>query len=282
MIKMNTIDSKNRPLWTRSGARLQLVRTSSHGKFHWLFLPGGPGLGSESLLPLLDILELPGNTWRLDLPGDGSNTMQDNKKAFSHWSQALIEAVSSLDNVVLVGHSRGGMFALSTPELQEKLAGLVLITSSPDMVWQNELESKLINYQIPEADEAGRKYEENPSNELLRDCVIAAAPRMFFTQEALKNGIEVLSNLPYNYESFQWTIEHFDPTYHAKWVPQMPTLILSGEKDIAIPIHHFKGKKEYQLRNIIMKEIPGAGHFPWIENPQAVVAAFSAFVKMLS
>lgn len=282
MIKMNTIDSKNRALWTRSGARLQLVRTSSHGRFHWLFLPGGPGLGSESLLPLLEILELPGNTWRLDLPGDGSNTMQDNKEGFSHWSEALVEAVSALENVVLVGHSRGGMFALSIPELQEKLAGLVLMTTSPDMAWQNELEPKLVDHPIPEADEADRKYRQNPTNELLGECVMTAAPRMFFTQEGLKKGIEFLSKLPYNYEVFQWAEEHFDPTYHAKWVPQMPTLILSGEKDIAIPIHYFKEKKEYQLSNIIMKEIPGAGHFPWIENPQAVVKAFNVFVKMLS
>lgn len=86
-------------LWTKSRARLQLVRSSEGRNLQWLFLPGGPGLGSESLFPLLNILELPGSTWRLDLPGDGSNTTLNNKESFSHWSSALTEATKALENV---------------------------------------------------------------------------------------------------------------------------------------------------------------------------------------
>lgn len=72
-------------LWTASGARLQLV------------------LGSG---------------------GDGSNTTSDNPESFSKWPAALIEAVSQFDNVILVAHSTGGMYALSVPELESRLEGL--------------------------------------------------------------------------------------------------------------------------------------------------------------
>ncbi len=106
-------------LWTASQARFQLVHASERRNFNWLFLPGGPGLGSESLFPLLNILELPGNMWRLDFPGDGSNTTSNNKKSFSKWHQALNEATRALSNVILVAHSKGGMFALASPELEK-------------------------------------------------------------------------------------------------------------------------------------------------------------------
>jgi len=267
-------------LWTRLGARLELMRTNP-GLHHWIFLPGGPGLGSESLFPLIDILTLPGNMWRVDLPGDGSNTTGNNAASFRYWSEALVEAVEALSNVVLVAHSRGGMFALATPELEKKLKGLVLMTTAPDMGWQKDLESIIPNYPLPEADIADENYRKNPSNALLRECVLTAAPRMFFTDEGLKKGLEFLSHLPYNHTVFQWAEEHFDPVYQSKWIPEIPTLILSGEKDIAIPIRHFQDKPAYHRKNILMREIPGAGHFPWIENPHAVMRAFQEFSEKL-
>ena len=271
----------NKPyLWTRAGARLQLVRSEEGSSLHWLFLPGGPGLGSESLLPLIDVLELPGNMWLLDLPGDGSNVTANNKQSFSHWSQALIEATGALKNVVLVAHSRGGMFALATPGLEKNLSGLVLMTSAPDMSWQKELAEKLVCFPLPEADWADRSYKKNPSNDALRECIVTAAPRMFFTEDGLKRGVQFLNKLPFNYEVFQWAEEHFDPTYQAKWIPKIPTLILSGEKDIAIPLKHFAEKQEYKRSNILMREISNAGHFPWIENPQSVIAAFDDYMRM--
>ena len=269
----------NEYLWTKSGARLQCEKVCDEKNFNWVFLPGGPGLGSESLFPLLDILELPGNMWRLDLPGDGSNRTPDNKKAISQWSNALMEATKALSNVILVAHSTGGMFALSTPELRTTLKGLVLMTTAPDMNWQKDITSRLVDFPLPEADQADEKYRQNPSDALLKECVMTAAPRNFFTEEGLKKGIEFISKLPFNYEVFQWVEEHFDPYYEAKWVPEIPTLILSGEKDISFPIKYFAEKKEFN--RILFKEIEEAGHYPWIENPQGVIKAFNDFIPLI-
>lgn len=82
---------KKKYLWTNLKARLQYIRTESGGNYNWLFLPGGPGLGSESLTNLTQMLQLPGNIWHVDLPGDGSNLTTDDSQYFSHWPQALIE-----------------------------------------------------------------------------------------------------------------------------------------------------------------------------------------------
>ncbi len=244
-------------LWTKHGARLECVRSSA-GLFNWLFLPGGPGLGSECLHSLTSILKVPGTIWHLDLPGDGSNSAGE----ICNWAEALVEATGALDNVILVGHSRGGMFALALPELQQNLVGLVLLDSAPNMQWKSDF-----------APEEG-VYTDNAS---LREFVLAGAPYMF-TKEGLAKGRKMLEGLPYNLRAIQWTQDHFDPTYEAKWIPHMPALILSGAEDQATPLKYFAENRAFHRNNIVMKEIPHAGHFPWIENPQGIIDAFSAFL----
>jgi hypothetical protein len=105
-------------LWTASKARLQLVRSSDRGNLQWLFLPGGLGLGSEYLFPLLNILELPGDIRRLDLPGDGSNTTSDNRKSFSHWSQSIqMQSVLTTDIHLYFKHFQSMHTLISTVKI---------------------------------------------------------------------------------------------------------------------------------------------------------------------
>ncbi len=268
-------------LWTESRARLKWVRSAEEQKLDWLFLPGGPGLGSESLLPLLNILKLPGNMWRLDLPGDGSNTTANSAASFSNWATALIEAVSKFDQVVLVAHSTGGMYALSLPEMEGLLYGLVLLDSAPSGQWQSLFADLVKNFPIPELEILQMKYKESPSNSALKAVTLAAAPYLF-TKKGQALGVEMLSALPYNCEVYQWSEEHFDHTYQAKWVPQaIPTLILSGERDLVTPQKLFTERKEWNRSNILFKLIRDAGHFPWIENPEGVIRAFNEYMQML-
>ena len=267
--------------WTASQARLQWVRDSKGKNFHWLFLPGGPGLGSESLLPLMNILELPGSMWRLDFPGDGSNITTHNKESFSHWNLALIEALGAFEHVILVAHSTGGMYALSTPKIEKHLDGLILIDSAPDAKWQASFSKTVRDNPIPGLETLQEKHIIDPSNKTLKALTVASAPYLF-TQDKLAAGIAMLSSLPYNYESCLWSEEHFDRTYRAKWVPQtIPTLIMSGEHDLITPLSLFKAAKEFHRDNIVIQSIQNAGHYPWIDNPQDVIHAFKEYVRRL-
>jgi pimeloyl-ACP methyl ester carboxylesterase len=268
-------------LSTTSGARLKLVLRSEEMNFNWLFLPGGPGLGSESLLPLVDILKLPGNFWLMDLPGDGSNTSSDNLASFSKWPIALIEAVNQFDQVILVAHSTGGMYSLSLPELEGLLEGLVLLDSAPNAKWQASFAEVIREFPIPGLDVLQEKYEKTPNNQTLKEVTLASAPYLF-TKKGQASGIKSLHALPYNYETCQWSERHFDRTYQAKWIPQaIPTLILAGEKDLITPLKLFQHDKRFNRENIIFKSIEGAGHFPWIENPKEVAKEFAAYAKQL-
>ena len=272
---------EKRYLWTYSKARLQFIHNTPGAEYNWMFLPGGPGLGSESLSGLTNILKLPGSTWHLDLPGDGSNTTKNDTECFSHWSEALIEAVKALPNVILVAHSTGGMYALSAPALKKILAGLVLMDSAPDSSWQKSFMKHAINHPICDAKELQIKYSKKPNNALLKQITIASA-QYSFTKKGLSKGISLLKSLPFNYQTCEWSQKHFDHQYKAKWIPKtIPTLILAGEKDQIIPLQFFIDSTKFQRSNITIRTINNAGHFPWIENPRGVINVFNEYYHSL-
>ena len=198
-------------LWTKLGARLRFIKSHAGSPFNWIFLPGGPGLGSESLQDLVDILDLPGTIWLMDLPGDGSNIRHGYSDSFENYAEALLEAVDSFDQVILVGHSSGGMYALSQPLLEEKLTGLVLIDSAPNHSWQTCLATMFQNSPLPELEKAEKIHNQNPGNASLKALTIAAAP-YFFLDTSLSRGIKLLQSLPYNFNTFDWSDKNFDST----------------------------------------------------------------------
>lgn len=269
-------------IMTKLKARLQCIRQNDEENINWLFLPGGPGLGSESIATLTQLLQLPGTIWHLDLPGDGSNLTEDDETSFSKWSEALVEAVAKFEQVILVGHSTGGMYALATPELEHKLSGLVLMDSAPNAAWQQTFMNYVQDNPLPEANRYHTLYAQKPSNEALREVTIASAAYSF-TANYIKDGISLLKTLAYNYKTCEWSGAHFDQTYEAKWYPKtIPTLIFAGECDNIIPLTFFSESPNFQRENILIREIKNAGHFPWVDNPQGVAGVFEEFCKLLN
>jgi pimeloyl-ACP methyl ester carboxylesterase len=215
------------------------------------------------------------------LPGDGSNTTPNIKESFQNWSLALVEAVAQFKYVILVAHSTGGMYALSTPKLEPLLEGLVLLDSAPDSGWQTSFAEELKKHPLPQLEILQDKYRKHPNHDTLKALTIASAPYLF-TREGLKEGTEMLETLPYNCETCQWSEEHFDQTYEAKWIPQgIPTLILGGERDVVTPLRLFISATRFCRNNIVIKSIKNAGHFPWIENPADVAAAFQEYYQLI-
>ena len=272
----------NACLWTKLKSRLQLVRTTSGANFNWLFLAGGPGLGSESLDPLIQLLNLPGSIWKLDLPGDGSNVTDDDVHYFSNWSAALCEAVSTINNVILVAHSTGGMYALATPALKEMLSGLVLMDSAPDASWQQQYMKMSAKNPVPEIKPLYTAYTDKPDNDLLKTITILSAPYCF-TKAGMQKDLSFLESLPYNFRTCNWSAQHFDGMYQAKWVPDnMPVLIFAGEEDCITPLSLFMNTPGFQRPNILIRAIKQAAHFPWIENPKDVINVFQEYIKQFN
>lgn len=267
---------------TKSKARLQRIHEEHTAPFNWLFLPGGPGLGSESLGDLIELLSLPGNIWRLDLPGDGSNIFSNVEHQFSNWSAGLMEATQSLENVILVAHSTGGMLTLASPGLEKNLQGLILMNSAPDSGWQGVFMQYVQAHPLPNnTAELQQAYETNPSNELLRKLTLEGAAYVS-TPKSIEEIKHMLANLPFNYKSHRWAECNFDSTYQAKWVPQqIPTLIFSGKLDPITPLVLFTQAPSFQRENIRFREIQNASHFPWFDNPEQIQQVFAEYCQWL-
>lgn len=268
-------------LWTRAGGRLQYQSSSNNSALNWIFMPGGPGLGSEALAGLTSLLKdnIPGVIWHFDLPNDGSNTVQG--KSISNWRSSLMEAVTALENVILVAHSTPAMYVQTMPELEEWLQGLVLIGSAPDASWQKAFNDYCLNNRDADIEKAEVEYKENPTNETLRQLLIVSAKHCFVTEKSLAAGKALFKRLPINNAACEQSAMVFDSeTYRATWIPQnIRTIITTGSNDHITPLSLYKNNKAYLRDNIIFKEITGAGHYPWFENPNEMVSAFEALQR---
>ncbi|MFJ4277560.1 alpha/beta fold hydrolase [Streptomyces massasporeus] len=269
--------------WTRSGVRLRRV-SEREGRWNWLFVPGGPGLGAESVAGLALTVEVPGTTWLVDLPGDGSNrgVPQVPARPYEHWPTVLAEAARLLDDVVMVGHSTGGMFMLSCPELEGQLTGMALVSSAPHAGWRETFAQWAGTHPLAGLAEAADAYGQDPNDETLRLLTLAAA-EWNFTPEGLAAGRALLDGLPYCHEAVAWADAQFDAMYQALWEPHkgLPALVVSGAEDHVVDQGLWGDDPAFGRPHVLRRTIEGAAHFPWVENPRAVRAAFAELTASL-
>lgn len=267
--------------WTPSGVRMRLHRRSQ-GDANWLFLPGGPGIGSESLQELVDAVAVSGSSWLVDLPGDGSNTDAPGAPAdpYRLWPQVLLEAAQAVDHPVYVGHSTGGEYLLVTPALARVLEGLVLVSTAPDASWMPVYEEMTTRKPLPGVERAAARYDSEPTDEHLRELAVQSTPWNFLA-DSVTAGAEMLRRMPYNLGAVQWSAKHFDRDYRLAWWPTtLPTLIVSGSADRIVTQALWQPKR-FHTDNVIWRVVPEAGHFPWIEQPDAVRDAFAELARRI-
>lgn len=225
--------------------RLRLLQDESGPV--WLFLPGGPGLGSEYLESLMQVIELPGSLYLVDFPGDGSN---HTPLAPEKWKEGLIWLVQSFQHVHLFAHSFASMFVMTCPELEPHLEALVLMSAS----------AKKLTHHSP-----------GPVN--LKQYFLSRL-HLYVPPETLERATKLFENLPYKDDAFIWVRDHFHPYFNPSWVPKkVPTLIVTGDLDQITPLSSFDGTPYLGRPNIVIQSIPGASHFPWLEKPQEVCRA---------
>ncbi|AUG82208.1 hypothetical protein CFP65_7638 [Kitasatospora sp. MMS16-BH015] len=271
--------------WTASGVRLRCVGRSA-GRWDWLFVPGGPGLGSESVAGLARAASVPGRVWLVDLPGDGSNRgrPQVPERPYERWPGVLVEAAEAVAEPVVVGHSTGGMFLLATAALAGRVAGLALVGSAPHADWRSAFARFAAAHPLPGLAAAADAYARRPDDETLRALTLAAAP-WSFTPPALAAGRALLADLPYCQAAVAWADAEFDETYRAAWTPAglgLPTLILGGAADRIVDQALWADEPGFDHPYVLRRTVAGAGHFPWVEAPHAVGAAFAELTALLA
>src|SRR5690242_14051414 len=87
-------------LYDSNHVRYELYQTNEGKPYNWLLLPGGPGADSSYLHSLVDELELPGNVWLIDMPGNGSNISEDFSENYDRWIHLFPSIIQQFDNPV--------------------------------------------------------------------------------------------------------------------------------------------------------------------------------------
>lgn len=260
--------------------RYNLVSTNGKEKLNWLFFPGGPGADSSYFLDLLQTIQIPGNVWLIDLPGNGSHAVkQDN---FDIWLDIFLPTIRRFDNPVLVGHSFGGQLPLLYPDLEDILSGLVLFNTSP-CLWLEEAVAMAKELKLPDLSLEMQVFTENPTQETFNEALSACVP-YYFPEETLAIGKKMLSDLPVNFHpAVWWQKKAIEINFNAKWIPQnVPTLVIGAEFDAITPFSLFIKDKRFDRTNIIKHLIPHAGHFPWLEKPEEVKELFRNFLTSIN
>lgn len=264
-------------LWTSYQYRINLLNTDSRLPLHWLFLPGGPGIGSEYFTDFALSLKLPGITWLVDFPGDGSNRFQHIIPE-DVWIQGLVNLTKTLQPCILVTHSFSGMFALSVPEIENYLSAFIIMNSSPNHTWFNQRPEKLKNVN-PKIDPIIKKYLEN-SNDVTFKNLSLANLNLFFTKNERAQGEKILENMEYNVTYYARVQKFFYPTFSYRWFPKkIPTMIIGSDNDLVCPLRFFLEEKDFLRSNIQIHSIANAGHFPWVSEFEKVQSLFDEFIK---
>jgi len=262
--------------------RYEMAKNRGGGFYNWLFFPGGPGADSRYLHSLIDILELPGNVWLIDLPGNGDNTKvipQDYD--FNQWIELFLPCVQKFENPVLVGHSFGGMFPLLFPELEQCLKGFIILNAAPSL-WLEEAVAYSRQFKLPDLTHEMQAFTQNP-NEITFKLALDACMPYYFPSSTLEKGRALLSQIPFQYQpAVWWQRKAIELNFSAKWVPQhVSTLIVGGTYDCIAPFTLFQKDKRFSRPNIQLSNIEEGGHCGWVENPEAMRNLFKNFCSLI-
>ncbi len=263
--------------------RFELVKKADQKSYNWVFLPGGPGCDSRFFKELIEILDLPGNVWLIDLPGNGDNVKNiSDDYDYDNWIDIFVSTIKKFDNPILVGHSFGGMFPLLFPELENHLKGFVILHSAPSL-WLEEAAKYAKNFDVPDLTYEMQELINNPNQETF-DIALQACLPYYVKKETVPLLKEKIGEIPFHFRpAVWWQKKVIELNFSAKWIPQnVPTVIVGGKYDCICPFHLFKNDKRFNRPNIVFRYIEDAGHISWIENPKAIKTIFDEFLSRIS
>jgi hypothetical protein len=104
----------------------------------------------------------------------------------------------------------------------------------------------------------------------------------YFTPETFEQGNQILFRGEFNFHAMNWWLSKAPSiNFDALLVPNVPTLIIGGSEDYAVPFESYLEDERYRKPNIWIKEIKGGSHFPWLEKPHEIKALFHDYVKQI-
>jgi proline iminopeptidase len=243
---------------------------------------GGPGLDLTGIEPRLKPLTEELRVICFDHRGTGRSAHPRESEPyhidkFVDDVSALAKALN-LERFALMGHSFGGIvaqqFALANPD---SLSHLILVCSPASHDYVEDVEAA-----IPEMLTAGALTdlaalaEHEASESVMRRSLELLAP-LYFRDPARVADLDLQSIRfgPQSQEVWE-SLGEFDLRPRLREI-EVPTLVIAGEHDRSVTPQRAKETAE-ALPNSALVMMEGSGHYPFVEEPEAFVAAVREFL----
>ncbi|KAI5287515.1 hypothetical protein KEM54_005939 [Ascosphaera aggregata] len=236
----------------------------------------GLGASSSYYFPIIPSLTARGfRCITMDTYGNGLSTYDGHEntvKTIANDALALLEELNVTKNVVIVGHSMGGIVAshLAAADKQDIFAGVILL--APTHPGPNV--GQAMDDRVATIQKGGMEIVANTAPKTAMGSNATSLARAFFREFQIRND-------PKGYISLCSAIANADvPDYSAI---KIPALILVGDEDKALEgVKHIaleygtpKGEKELTL-------LPGYGHWLALEAPELVSQHISEYLDKIS
>lgn len=258
-----------------------------------VLLHDGPGLGSGYLLGGLAMPGFPPEGFRwvaYDQRGSGRSTGAEDpaKLTMARFVEDLeaVRAASGQDRVALLGHGFGGLLALHyAVRHPDRVAALILLDPDPAQrgLWaahEERVAARITEEQraVMEAVSSRPGWEADPR--ALEVFWLARFEAYFGNAEAARGltlGLErnVYGNFPATAVAVRASLGDWDlfPELHRVTAP---ALIFTGDRSIFPPEAHERLREALPDGRLVV--LPGVGHFPHMEAPEAFARTVSAFL----
>jgi pimeloyl-ACP methyl ester carboxylesterase len=233
-----------------------------------VLIPGGPGISSLSIRAM-DILSRSFQLIYVDFPGTNGNSY-DKDRSFDELASGLHQVISGiLGQVITVGHSHGGFFAVKAALTVPNVSGVVCIsTPFSDQCFQ-ELVENFKSRKTPALIAAEKSWDADPTDKTYA-LWLAEYGELYFSADKLATGHELLANDPCSHRAFlhnQHDVKLMGALLDefAHW--QGRKLFLSEDRGM-IPTSALK--KDADQGGFSFEVIQGSSHFVMFDRPEDV------------
>lgn len=259
-------------------ASLKLIR-QSHSKTNIVFVPGGPGLGPISFIPVSEFIDS-ANIYYYYPSGTDEKEMGDQDFSYSAQLKELESEIKKINNPIIVGHSFGGIIAtdlaIQSPNLIQSLICIATPFSKKVFEAASDVFSKV---QYPESSTVNEKFENDPTNENYKEW-FSFYGDLYFAKANVNSGKKMIledSACAKSYLSARNESATKESLLSAIKKVQIDKLFILGKEDKLLPpALLIKDAEAGDFRN---KTIEDAGHFVHFDQPKKVANVINEFIK---
>lgn len=265
-----------------------LVYCQSVGRGRPVFVVhGGPGLDHTYFRPWLDPLAKDAQLVFSDLPGNGRSERVALQGGMDAWAEGIeqLRMALGVERMVLLGHSFGGYLAQEYALRHgDRLDGLILCCTSPAFDYPEVVAASAAARATPEQRAALQSLSVPPGDDQAFRRAWTTLLPLYFAKYVPQVGAAMDARTTYSAAAFAFgTFECVPGWSTVNRLPRLstPTLVLSGRQDWIAPVERAGNRLQAGIpgsRHVIFEQ---SGHFPFIEEQPAFLAAVQGWLSSL-